>query len=142
MEPRQAGQGLSQESQPHGPYEAYQAGGEVYRDQQIESSPERHEIAPAGVEQGATQPVVPSLPTPVLTPSADDATATATAADDSALLAADDDLIEKEWVDKAKKIIQETKDDPYTREREVTKLQIEYIRKRYGRIIGNPSDQG
>lgn len=57
-------------------------------------------------------------------------------ADDNPPVAADDDLIEKEWVDKAKKIIAETRDDPYRREREVSKLQADYIRKRYGREIG------
>lgn len=51
-------------------------------------------------------------------------------------IAADDDLIEKEWVDKAKKIIAETKDDPYRREQEVTKLQADYLRKRYGKELG------
>lgn len=51
-------------------------------------------------------------------------------------LAADDDLIEKEWVDKAKKIIAETKDDPYRREQEVSKLQADYLRKRYGKELG------
>jgi hypothetical protein len=51
-------------------------------------------------------------------------------------LAADDDLIEKEWVDKAKKIILETKDDPYRRELEVNKLQTDYLRKRYGKELG------
>jgi hypothetical protein len=52
------------------------------------------------------------------------------------VVAADDDLIEREWVDKAKKIIAETRDDPYKREREVSKLQADYLRKRYGREIG------
>jgi len=51
-------------------------------------------------------------------------------------VAADEDLIEKEWVDKAKKIISDTKEDPYTRDEEVSKLQVEYIKKRYGRSVG------
>jgi hypothetical protein len=51
-------------------------------------------------------------------------------------IASDDDLIEKEWVDKAKKIIASTQNDPYTREQEVTKLQIDYLRKRYGKELG------
>lgn len=61
-----------------------------------------------------------------------------TASDDSAspTIAADDDLIEKEWVDKAKKIIAETRDDPYRREQEVSKLQADYLRKRYGKDLG------
>ena len=56
---------------------------------------------------------------------------------DAPTIAADDDLMEKEWVDKAKSIIAATKDDPYRREQEINKLQIEYIRKRYGRTIGD-----
>lgn len=56
--------------------------------------------------------------------------------DDNPVMAADDDLIEKEWVDKAKRIIAETRDDPYKREQEVSRLQADYLRKRYGREIG------
>lgn len=61
-----------------------------------------------------------------------------TVADDSTgpTIANDDDLIEKEWVDKAKKIIAETQNDPYLREQQVTKLQSDYLRKRYGKELG------
>jgi len=55
---------------------------------------------------------------------------------DAPLIAKDDDLIEKEWVDKAKKIVSETRDNPYQREEEVNKLQIDYLKKRYGRELG------
>lgn len=89
------------------------------------------------VRAEAAQIAMPALPTPVAT-QADD---TAVVADDAVpLVASDDDLIEKEWVDKAKKILSETRDDPYRREREVSKLQIEYIRRRYGREIGDSGD--
>jgi hypothetical protein len=54
-------------------------------------------------------------------------------------IAGDDDLIEKEWVDKAKKIILETKDDPYKREQEVNRLQADYLFKRYGKELGTPN---
>ena len=57
--------------------------------------------------------------------------------DANPILAGDDDLIEKEWVDKAKKIIAETKDDPYAREREVNRLQADYLQKRYGKELGS-----
>ncbi len=59
-------------------------------------------------------------------------------ADDSVgpTVANDDDLIEKEWVDKAKKIIAGTQNDPYKREQEVNRLQIDYLRKRYGKELG------
>ncbi len=52
------------------------------------------------------------------------------------LVAADDDLIEKEWVDKAKDIIKQTSDDPYARTAQVGELQRSYLQKRYGKVIG------
>jgi hypothetical protein len=52
------------------------------------------------------------------------------------LIANDDDLIEKEWVDKAKKIIAETQNNPYQRDEEVNKLQVDYLKKRFGRELG------
>ncbi len=54
----------------------------------------------------------------------------------SPLVAADADLIEKEWVDKAKEIIDQTRDDPHTRTRKVNELQRDYLQKRYGKVIG------
>lgn len=88
------------------------------------------------VTQAQPTPVVPvvQLPVPISTATDD----TQSAVDDSTpAIAADDDLIEKEWVDKAKKVIGETKDDPYERERAVGKLQVEYLRKRYGKELGS-----
>lgn len=88
--------------------------------------------------QAAVQAVAPPITIPTAIPQvADNASATS---DDTPIVANDDDLIEKEWVDKAKQIIAATKDDPYRREREVSKLQIEYIRRRYGREIGESGD--
>ena len=59
-----------------------------------------------------------------------------TTVSDTPSVAKDDDLIEKEWVDKAKKIVAGTRDNPYQREEEVNKLQIDYLKKRYGRELG------
>lgn len=56
--------------------------------------------------------------------------------DDSPAVAGDEDVIEKEWVDKAKKIILETKDDPYKRTVRVNELQKDYLRKRYNKELG------
>lgn len=93
------------------------------------------------VEAVAQAPLTPapasSLPAPVV-PTDDDAQAVVS--DDSPMIAADEDLIEKEWVDKAKQVIASTKDDPYRREQEVKKLQIDYVKKRYGKIIGATLD--
>ncbi len=62
--------------------------------------------------------------------------------DDTPLVAADEDLIEKEWVDKVKKIIILTKDDPYERSRVITQLQIDYLKKRYNKTLGKDYSSG
>jgi hypothetical protein len=105
------------------------------------------EVAPASPERAPEQapppqtnqstPIPISLPTPV--PASDDAAAAVPTTDDSPAVAADEDLIEKEWVDKAKKIIAETKDDPAKREKQVGQLQADYLKKRYGKELGTPS---
>lgn len=103
----------------------------------FERQHEQYEREVGGTEvQPAAQP---TLPPPVALPQAPgpvDDSASQGAVADAPLVANDDDLIEKEWVDKAKKIVSETKDDPYRREAEVGKLQVEYLRKRYGKELG------
>lgn len=54
----------------------------------------------------------------------------------SPLVAADEDLIEREWVDKAKEIIEQTRDDPHARTQKVNELQRDYLQKRYGKVVG------
>lgn len=103
------------------------------RERAVEQAGEQvRQVTQAQPDPAAT-PVV-QLPAPVQ-PAAD--STQAAASDDTPATAADDDLIEKEWVDKAKKVIVETKDDPYERERAVGKLQNEYLRKRYGKELGS-----
>lgn len=53
----------------------------------------------------------------------------------SPLIADDVDVIEKEWVDKAKKIVNATKNDPHVQEKEVSKLQADYLMKRYNKKL-------
>lgn len=140
MEPRQAGLGTSPEQAPRQP--------EVFSvpEYGLPGGPERPstspEQAPRPVAEGApVLPVtIPALPLPIIVP--EDTGAQLVATQDASMpsVAADDDLIEKEWVDKAKNIIEETKDDPYRREQEVGKLQREYIKKRYGRDIGDTGE--
>jgi hypothetical protein len=103
----------------------------------IERRAEQLEQRSEGVS--ATSTVVPVLPPPVVLPLPSPTTDTTTMSagvSNIPLVANDDDLIEKEWVDQAKKIIVQTKDDPYKREQEVSKLQADYLRKRYGRELG------
>ncbi len=116
-------------------------------------APSRLEMPPQDVERESTpergqelqqqsMPVSPvptpiQLPTPVLPGQvSDDQQVTTPVDDDAPGVAGDEDLIEKEWVDKAKKIIQDTKNDPHAREQRVGKLQADYLKKRYGKELG------
>ncbi len=96
-----------------------------------------HESFPAPVAEKASPVPLPSqavvsggvvtLPS-VPDPSSDDS--------HNPSVANDDDQIEKEWVNKAKQIIIETQNDPYKREQDVSRLQADYIKKRYGKDLG------
>lgn len=101
-----------------------------------ERSPEREQNMQQVDRQSVPPMPMPVMPVPMPQPVPAQPTPQAVT-DDNPVIAGDDDLIEKEWVDKAKKIIAETKDDPYLREREVNKLQIDYLRKRYGKELGS-----
>jgi hypothetical protein len=143
MEPKLSSPNLGPE-RPSVPYEqnterpSFDFTPEVAPEQRFEHIEQRAEASPVEALQ-------PMLPPPVVIPAPqaqDDATsAQVVPADDGMpLVANDDDLIEREWVDKAKQIIVATKDDPYRREQEVGKLQADYLRKRYGRELGAPKE--
>lgn len=51
------------------------------------------------------------------------------------LIADDADLIEKEWVIKAKAIVAQTKDDPHQQNQEMTKVKADYLKKRYNKDL-------
>lgn len=55
-------------------------------------------------------------------------------------IADDTDLIEKEWVDRAKHIVEQTKHDPYQQNKEITKAKADYLRKRYNKDIKLSAD--
>jgi len=99
----------------------------------IETGAERREQAAEPSIAPAAAGLTTMLPTPVL---ADVSTVDPIVASDSPIVAGDDDLIEKEWVEKAKKIVEETRDNPYRREQAVSQLQKDYLMKRYGRELG------
>jgi len=50
-------------------------------------------------------------------------------------IADDADLIEKEWVVKAKEIVQRTKNDPHLQNQEMTHFKADYQKKRYNRDV-------
>jgi hypothetical protein len=47
----------------------------------------------------------------------------------------DGDLIEKEWVNKAKAIVEATRDDPYQQSEQLTVFKADYMKKRYDKTI-------
>lgn len=51
--------------------------------------------------------------------------------------AADSDLIEKEWVIKAKQIVEHTAEDPFKQQEELSKMKAAYVKKRYNKDIGS-----
>ena len=111
---------------------------------QPEKAPESSEqpLAPEVTPQPAA-PVQPA-PTPAPAPMPDLSRVdvpqqpSQTSVPSTPQIADDVDVIEKEWVDKAKQIVASTKDDPHLREQEVAKLQADYLRKRYGKELGSP----
>jgi hypothetical protein len=50
-------------------------------------------------------------------------------------VADDQDLIEKEWVSKAKQIVEKTRSDPYQQSQELTAFKSDYMQKRYNKIM-------
>ncbi|MCL2280956.1 hypothetical protein FWC31_03700 [Candidatus Saccharibacteria bacterium] len=103
------------------------------------SNPET-QTGPMQSTPGQPIPVAPVLQQPIVVQP------TTTVSDISSInattpaTAADDDLIEKEWVDQAKKIISSTKSDPYEQARLVAELMRDYVRKRYGKEVGKVPD--
>jgi hypothetical protein len=51
------------------------------------------------------------------------------------LTAQDADLIEKEWVQRAKSLVAQTQDDPYKQKNEMSKIKADYIKKRFNKTI-------
>ncbi len=108
-------------------------------EQGVSSAPERAPEQAAHAQASMAAQATPiTLPTPVVSAQTD--TMQSVSTDNSPAVAADDDLIEKEWVDKAKQIISSTRDDPARREKEVGRLQADYLKKRYGKELGAASE--
>ena len=95
----------------------------------IDSDKARAEAMQAFSNQDSQQPVpqviLPTVQEPLtnIPPSAVPATAR------------DIDLMEDEWVKDWKKMVVETKGDPYAREVRFKEMQMDYLKKRYNRII-------
>jgi hypothetical protein len=56
-------------------------------------------------------------------------------------VAEDSDLIEKEWVEKAKSIVEKTQRDPFAQSLQLNQLKAEYLQKRYGKNVGSDGQE-
>lgn len=126
---------INLESLPHPEAPQPQAGGEEHiHDTEVEApAPKekktRQPVIVTALPQAvpisdSTAPTIPSVstPSPVQTKSA-------------GIIADDVDLIEREWVDRAKAIVEATQDDPHKQKDEISKVKAEYIQKRFKKTI-------
>lgn len=102
---------------------------------QVDHAPAAPASAPAPAQPVAQVSVVPpsGTPTPVVPATAPSTTGTPTTADDV-------DVIEKEWVDAAQAVVEKNVDDPHAEEEGFENLQVDYLKKRYGKDIKKPSE--
>ncbi len=136
MEPKSSGQfeGAPSPSEYLPPISNPETGELIERPyERVQPSPEAKPQEPPQQPTASSVPIAIPLPPTVHPLPSSQPTA---APSDDISVAADEDLIEKEWVDKTKKIIEATKDDPARREREISKLQADYLMKRYSKQLG------
>jgi len=101
-------------------------------------APEAAPSAPSSAPSGPP-PAPPKLPDPLKSPAADPAAPPAPAPiGPTPSVAGDVDVIEKEWVEQADKIINQTKGDPYVEEEAEEALQQDYLKKRYNHDVKKP----
>lgn len=92
--------------------------------QPVNTQPTLQQVVPQPIPQ--PQPVMPVTATqPAL----------GTPPPTAALIADDADLIEKEWVEKAKAIVAQTAHDPSMQTKEVGKIKADYMQKRYNKQL-------
>ncbi len=103
------------------------------------------ELLPA--DNSVQQPVLPQVAADNSTATPQSPTNSKQSSQDATLAAqpmpqiADDiDLIEKEWVEKAKDIVNKTKDNPHVQNRELNKVKSEYIRQRFNKNLQAKDD--
>ena len=94
-----------------------------------ESSPSKQPSSPIIADP---QQIAADTPQPVV-PAADDDQTTTLKTDFKDT--SHGDKIEKHWIDSAKKIIAQTKDDPYKQKNEMSKFKADYIKQRFEKVI-------
>ena len=111
----------------------------------VETAPFNNPEVAASPQEQAVKPTTPSFPalsTPIAPPQSNppssDASTTTTAQTVLPAIADDNDLIEKEWVIKAKEIVEKTREDPHRQSTDMTIFRADYMQKRYNKTIKLP----
>lgn len=105
-----------------------------------ESAPAAPEQAPAAPERApaantSAAVALPAIPLPLPTPPTTGSDVTATSQSVVPSASDDTDLIEKEWVHRAKQIVERTRDDPYKQSEELTVVRADYLKQRYDKSV-------
>jgi len=115
--------------------------------QSEESAGQRPSNTPESFAAGELKPVVtpPVTPEPPSSVSANPLLldnqqtpaqpAVSTLSSNNPQIADDNDLIEKEWVVKAKAIVEKTKHDPHLETKEINLFRADYLKKRYNKEL-------
>lgn len=112
----------------------------------VQSSPEQMAKTPPAAEalrptsqpaEAVQQPIAPPAPQAPVAPPATETPAQASEQASSDLTAADVDVIEKPWVDKAEAIIEQNKDNPFEEEKAEDKLSAQYQKQRFDIDVGD-----
>ncbi len=111
---------------------------EVVKQQGSERNPEllpaqpAHQDQPGQLPQPAASSVAATSAQPTTPASGQSATAQAVP---TPQIADDVDLIEKEWVEKAKSIVAKTKDDPRAQNEQINQVKAAYIKRRFNKEL-------
>lgn len=118
------------------PVEA-QAEQSIIQQQGTERNPE---LLPTSTSSSSVKPAdtpntISSSAIPAASTTQSPATPAPTYANTDDFIADDTDLIEKEWVERAKEIVHKTKDNPYLQNKAIAKMKADYIKKRYNKDL-------
>lgn len=86
----------------------------------------------------AANPLLPVINLPVPTaplPTSTTSSVSNTTSNANPVVAEDTDLIEKEWVQKAKNIIKQNQNNPHLQSRELNVFKADYMQKRYNKVL-------
>ena len=110
-----------------------------------QAAPEQQAATPEtaqnpGAGQPSMSPVLPAVqqtaqPSPQPAAGQSDSNQSANSTSSTASVSDDSDKVEKEWVDKARKIVEQTKHDPHRQSEELTVMKADYMKQRYNKIV-------